>query len=320
VLSKRATTLLLFFLTSLGLQLQPAIAAGESEYAKAMISYKKHLYQDAATQFWDSINKGNTSAAPWLHMAESNLAAGNTNDAIKNFHSVVKIYKGTHEASVAEAQLKKLEPNGYRALKDRVSIMAPAPGDPAVSQASIQTIKRAIDALPTFVYNILDDAGTTVTIGPNIIDKWPDGLLTPKPGMEEIMLSQENGRVYDRDIYIYERAVTNPKVSKQLGPPYSQRVMRTNFLYLIGHALDDCMGKLSSLKSFTEEYQEDVKGIPPELRKELNYYLPKPQGAGPGEVVAEIIKIELGGEDWFHGEVPKNFPRTTAWLKAKLHL
>jgi hypothetical protein len=238
----RSTTTLLLFVTAFGLQQQPSLAAGESEYVQA------------------------------------------------------------------------------KGLKQRISVMPPAKGDPPVSLASIQTIKRTVDALPTFVYNTLDKAGTTVTIGPNIIDKWPDGLLTPKPGMEEIMLSQESGRVYDHDIYIYEREVVYPQVSKRLGPPYTQRVLRNNFLYLIGHALDDCMGKLSSLKSFTDQYEEDVKHIPKELHKPLNYFLPKPQGAGPGEVVSEIVLLELGGEDWHHGQVVKNFPRSTAWLKAKLHL
>lgn len=70
-----------------------ATARGETEYQQALTAYKQRSFQEAARLFSASINKGNTAAAPWLYMAESNLVAGNTNEAIKNFHSVVTIFK-----------------------------------------------------------------------------------------------------------------------------------------------------------------------------------------------------------------------------------
>jgi hypothetical protein len=334
------------FLLALGLVCTCAPAAFsaekyDQEYAQAIEAYKKKDYPTASKLFWKSITDGNGTAAAWLYMAHSKAGEGDLPEARRMYKSVVDIYKNTPEATAAASFIKRIDDKtwhpgppggpakpvanasavvaapavGFRA---RIEVIAPRDSHPKVSAATISTIRLAVDRLPKSIYKILDAGGARVFIGPNIIDKWPNSLNDIKPGQKELTLAEEPGRTYGRDIHIYERSVTT-QGSRELGEARGMTEIEANFLHEVGHALDDCLGVYSKDHDLQGRYRMDCEALGDDAKSALSYYL-QPGDAGPAEACAESVCILLGGEHKEKDRFNRSFPRTEAWVKAKLKL
>lgn len=90
-------------------------------------------------------------------------------------------------------------------LSNRIAIIPPKSSHPPVNPAVLPAVRTALSQLPGSIYRLLDEKGATVTIAPNIEDKWPGSGDCAKPDVADGTLGEEPGRTYGRDVHIYER-------------------------------------------------------------------------------------------------------------------
>ena len=191
---------------------------------------------------------------------------------------------------------------------EHVIVFPPAAGHPAVSQTTIDTVHRVLAHLPKSIYRLLDDAGTTITIAPNIEDKWPGSGDTLKPNEDNVTLGEEGGRTYGRAVHIYERPKLRGK--NVLGPARTAGTLSEALIYLLGHAVDD-VDHLSTAPLFQEALSQDLKHMPASIKKSNPYY------TEPMEACSLIIQQLITGDDDI---VVHNLPRSKAFIKGKLGL
>jgi len=311
----------------------------EEEYAQAIAAYQQKDFAKSSDLFWKSITDGNGKASAWFYLAHSKAGEGKLKEAREGYMQVVNIYKNTPEAAAAAEYVKRLDAHTWNpgppggaaksaaapvasapgsSFRSRIEIIQPRDGHPAVSASTIAVIRGAINSLPTNLYQILDKNGAKIFIGPNIIDKWPESLNDAKPGSPGETLAEEPGRTYGRDIYVYERKVLM-KGSRALGDVYPPESIKAEFLYQVGHALDDCLGGFSKDPSLRIQYKMDCDSVGDDVREALAFYT---QGgdAGASEACAASVMTLLGGKKRNSETVNRVFRRTQAWVKAKLSI
>lgn len=178
-------------------------------------------------------------------------------------------------------------------FQERVIVYPPSPkfGHPAVTKTSEAAIISAIRRLPSHIYKKLDENGVTVTLAPNIIDKWPDMVKNDTLDKAARDLASERGRCYGRDVHVWQHSIARNSLA--VGATRSTGVMVDAFLHEIGHAFDECSGKYSSSSDVLEMHDQDVKDMPVAVRSKLNYYTQ--YGAkGCAEACAELFSAVLG--------------------------
>jgi tetratricopeptide (TPR) repeat protein len=324
------------------------------EYNLGVAAYTRRDYAGANDLFWKSITDGNPSALVWLYMGHSKVGLGDLQAARKDYKTVVDIFKNTRESKAAaeciarlDVQLAKLPaikaPSAAAATKtstaaaktstptgtaskavssgsfrSRIEIIQPKEGHPPVSDQMIATVKATLDRLPKSILKILDDGGARIFLGPNIIDKWPNALNDPKPGMPGQTLAEEPGRTYGHDIYIYERSVAT-QGSRELGEARSMTELQANLLHEIGHAVDDCLKVYSKSKDLQTQYKLDCSVMSDEEKESMSYYM-QAGDAGAAEACAESVAILLGGQHKDNDRFNRDFPRTESWVKTMLKI
>ena len=199
-------------------------------------------------------------------------------------------------------------------LKDRLEVLPPRDGHPAVTAATIKMIKDDMQNLPPSIYKALNDGNASVHLVPNLVDKWPEARLTPRDDGSNI--STDIGRTYGREMYICQQTVdpnTNA-VRETLTPD----VIQATFYNEVGHALDDIM-KISTTENVKRAYEADVQNLNDDVRSRFWLFLQEGQ-PGQSETCAEIVAALLGGKGYNTQLMHTNFSRTYDVVKKRLNI
>lgn len=261
------------------------------------------------------------SAHPY-YSARSRVTEGQNNK--KNFDSFpesgeAKIASNPsfmRSIKIAQTPKKTTRRRAARAtMLDSINIIPPKFDHPPVNKKTIQTVKGLIAGLPKKMYQILDEGGAKLHIGPNMLDRWPDAL-DGRHIADGHLYCNEPGRTYDKDMYIFERPLARTG-SRQLGKIWSDKVLKHSVYNQCAHALDYMMGHFSSSREFKDLYRKDLKSMPHKLKSKLRV---ETAGTRNGRIqtFAEIVVFEMGLDSNRGLFVKKAFPKTTVFVRDSI--
>lgn len=313
----------------------PAMAGGEAEFKRGVALYKAKRYQEAAAYLEKALASGCGASDCYLYLGKAHYGAGNSTMAIKRFGEAAEAFKGLPAGDIAQKMVQRLDPQGkfvkptakasttkaaaptqkvYSGLAGRISVTPPHFGHKPVSQATIKAIRDAVLNLPPHLRKLLEDAGASISVSPNMIDKWPDSIKDLPENSPTLNLAEVPGRIYGKEMNIYESAkVRGSTALKQARPP---SMMRHTVLNESVQILDDIMN-ISGDPELRKLYEKDKQRVPDSARAKLATFL-KNDDWGPRETCAEMGAAMLGGGDEFTADLYRYFPNTKAWLKTKL--
>ena len=313
----------------------PVWAGGEAEFQKGVALYKAKRYQDSAAYLEKALASGCGSSDCYLYLGKAHYGAGNSKMAIKRFSEAAEAFKGLPAGDIARKMVLRLDPQGklakptarasapkatapgqkvYSGLAGRITVTPPHFGHKPVSQATIKAIRDAVLSLPPHLRKRLEDAGASISISPNMIDKWPDSIKDLPENTPTLNLAEVSGRIYGKEMNIYESAkVRGSTALKQARPP---SMMRHTVLNESVQILDDIMN-ISGDPELRKLYEKDKQRVPDSAKAKLATFL-KNDDWGPRETCAEMGAAMLGGGDEFTADLYRYFPNTKAWLKSKL--
>lgn len=209
-----------------------------------------------------------------------------------------------------EAELKKLP------FRDRIVVIPPKYDHPSVTADAVNTIRHQIMRLPVHIYRMLDKSGTIVYIAPNATDKFPESINGPKTVETKLPLSQENGRTYLQDIYIYEYATVS---DTKLGPKRLPGDLINNFMHEIGHALNNSQGNYANDKDYMELLKQDIDTLSPETKESLRIYTRNTEVSAQEEQ-AEVVAYLLGSRTRSALTIGALFANTRNYVRRKLFM
>ena len=313
----------------------PVWAGGEAEFQKGVALYKAKRYQDSAAYLEKALASGCGSSYCYLYLGKAHYGAGNSKMAIKRFSEAAEAFKGLPAGDIARKMVLRLDPQGklakptarasapkatapgqkvYSGLAGRITVTPPHFGHKPVSQATIKAIRDAVLSLPPHLRKRLEDAGASISVSPNMIDKWPDSIKDLPENTPTLNLAEVPGRIYGKELNIYESAkVRGSTALKQARPP---SMMRHTVLNESVQILDDIMN-ISGDPELRKLYEKDKQRVPDSAKAKLATFL-KNDDWGPRETCAEMGAAMLGGGDEFTADLYRYFPNTKAWLKSKL--
>lgn len=307
-----------------------AQAQSINSYDLGIKAYQDKHYLIAVEMFKQALSENNKSALTWLYLAHAYSGAGNSTQAIKTYQGITSSFGGSPEANLASQCLQQLQHpqassgnsppqsmpgNGMAmasklGLIDRITVYPPRQGHPAVSQASVLAVKTAVSRLPPSILKILDKKGATITIAPNIEDKWPGSGEELKPWEQDVTLGEEGGRTYGHNVHIYERP--KERGSSRLKEMRSTVEIVRHLHHELGHAIDDALDNPSSDPRFQAEMQIDLANLSNSERMRVAPY------QDPGECFSEIAGCLLSRQN---GDIAADsFPHARAWVRRKLNL
>ena len=324
------------------LSTQPVAAASDSEFTAGVKDYTAKNFKGASEHFGKSIQGGNKTAAVWLYSAHCFVAMGQYKRALQTYEIIAQSFKGTSEAATAATSIDTLRARlgmpaasagqtaaptggasttgastaapGDEGLMARIEVIPPKFGHQPVSPASIKAVKDAIAALPAPLRKKLDDTpDAKVTLSPNLVDRWPD-TAKEAPDESGVDLAELPGRIYGKDMSIYERAKIRGTTSlRDARPPKHLRQTTLNMCFQL---LDDNM-VISKDPALRKEWEADKATITSPMSETLATFM-KEDDWGPRETCSELFGFMLGGYNDMTENVLRYFPRTKKWLAAKM--
>lgn len=310
----------------------PVIATPEEaqlEYAAGVMDYQKGLYRSAAKHFQASVDKdpqAKSHCLRRLYLAHSYAGLRELDKAIPLYQDLINNCFGSPEAKLAKECMERLQPSAKvnlgKGILNRITILAPieskgvAKHSP-VSPQYISLIKSTLQRFPPVIYKSLDESNCTITIGPNIIDKWPDAGEKLAPG-KTTKLSEDVGRTYGMDVYFWERPLINgPGNKKMLGPAFEANEVKEWVYTLMGHVVCEIEG-VNEDPLLIDAYKKDCEGIPEFMKDDPSVVFYTSQTKmGPGEVAAGALEELLMRRK---GMVLEVFPRSSEWVRKKFKL
>jgi tetratricopeptide (TPR) repeat protein len=189
-------------LSVLSVAANSAMASGSTEYDAGLKAYTAHNYKLAAQSFQKSVAAGNNTALVLLYIGHAYLGEGDKAHALESYRKLADKFPTSGEAQIAISCLLRLDPSlsskyhlapvatatastvvsvataagsdpKKATLIDRIVVFPPAAGHPAVSHATLSTVRDLVRKLPRHMYQYLSDGGATINLVPNIEDKWP---------------------------------------------------------------------------------------------------------------------------------------------------
>jgi hypothetical protein len=104
------------------------------------------------------------------------------------------------------------------------------------------------------------------------------------------------------------------KGSNELGEARPLKDIVACFYHELGHAIDDCGGKLSEDPKLRAQFQLDLDNMPASVSSTISYYTIVSEG------LPEVIGGLLGAEGHSTAACMEAPPRTKYWIKQKLKL
>lgn len=304
-------------------------AEAQLEYSAGLMDYKKGSFRTAAAHFKASIDKdpqAQSHCLRRLYLAHSYAALKELDKAIPLYQDLINNCFGSPEAKFAKECMEKLQPKSQvslgKGIMNRITILAPIESKSigkhqAVSSNFITMVKSTLQSLPAEIYRILDNSNCTITLGPNIVDKWPDCGNELAPG-KTTKLSEDPARTYGMDIYLWERPLEDgPHNQKVLGQAFSNALSKFSFYTQIGHVVCEIEG-VNEDPMLIQAYKQDVDGIP-EFERDDDWvvFYTSQKKMGPGEVAAAALENFLQRRKT---KIQDTFPRTSEWVKKKFRL
>ncbi len=303
-------------------------SADEQELELGIALFKQKNYENALPHLISQTKKDPKKQAAFYYAANSLEHLGEINKAITFYKKVVELEPNSQYAKSSSDALShhlqgytspKTSQDALKALplRERIVVIPPAFGHPAVSNDVINTAKHVIMRLPAHIYRMLDKAGTVIYIAPNATDKFPEALKTNQKTVEtKLPLSQENGRTYNQDIYIYEYATTE---GTKLGPKRLVSDMINNLMHEIGHAINNCKENYATDREYMELLKIDIDTITPETKEFLCIYTRNTE-ASAQEQQAEVAAYLLGSRTRSALTIGLQFANTRNYVRRKLSL
>jgi len=195
-------------------------------------------------------------------------------------------------------------------LIERIIIVPPLAGHPAVSASMIAAVRAALLKYPRHIYKYLEDGGATINLSPNIEDRWPGSGDGKKETVKDGTMGEEPGRTYGRDCYVYEREKVRGK--NVLKEARSTKQIIYCLDHEVGHAIDDISGVLSKSPEFLVAMKQDMSRMPQDVKERGDYF------TVPAEAFAESTGVLLSGEN--DNEVVQYLPMVRSYLRKKFRL
>jgi len=224
--------------------------------------------------------------------------------------------KTAPKAPAADPYLRPADPKKLPFNK-RIFVVPPLFGHAPVRPKTIKMAQDVVNGLPKHIYDLLDKGGATINLAPNIIDKWPGSGDGHRPGPLDIVMGEEIGHCYDRDVYLYEAPIV--RGTTKLRRYTSDAALKENLYLGIGHAIDDCYGIFSIKPPVPGLYYADIDAMPENVRQDLIEFSIMDQG-GCSMTCSELIGLMLGSNYTTQNNPLDHFPRTTKYLRDKLKL
>lgn len=311
---------------------------GGSRYVLARQYFAHGHYRAAAESLRLMIYSGSHSPAVWLLLGQCYQAMKENAAARQTYVCVQKYFPGTAEArqavqamaalpavagasSASGSPTSPVHTGGNEAgkrLYDRVVVVEPKFGHPAVAASTFSTVMNIVYKLPEPIYNILDQGGVRVFVTPNLIDRFPDSVnyKLPDTGAYIIM---ETGRTYDRDVYICERLGACPGAGSSLMPANSHDEIVTATYLNLAHALDSCLEFPSRNEQFVRLYQSDLAAADKNSPENIKIYLLGDNHAA-SRTFAGLASSIMGHNSYLTRWLDRNFPRCRAWIQARIEV
>lgn len=297
---------------------QKSFAQSDSGFGAGVIQYKNHNYSAAIKCFEGELKKGDAKPEVYTYLGHSYYAVGDRIRALKSYQEIVTKFKGQPAEQTAKEFIKRLDPHGRysqtrgSSVLQRIETIKPTiTGHPSVETSTLSTIRNSLLKLPAYVLKILDNYGTSIYVGTNSTDKFPEDWHTSKPGAEVITLSQEAGRTIGSDIYIWERP-TEPG-SKELGRKFPDYYLEQALLSEVGHIVSKGLNDIANDPGFKEKYDFEVGLLSTTDRKRYHRYLQK-DNKGAEELAAACVANVL--RETSHHE--SHFSKCEDWVKQRM--
>lgn len=292
---------------------------------KGMLAFQDKEFDNALVLFNNQIKKEPKNITALYYAALCCQHLGDNKKAITYFKKITELDPNSKMGKFAtqelthhlqgfslpgepEAELKK------KPFRDRIVVIPPKFDHPFVSSDAANTIRHQIMRLPVHIYRMLDKAGTIVYIAPNATDKFPDSINGPKTVETKLPLSQENGRTYGQDIYIYEYATTS---DTKLGPKRLPGDLINNFLHEIGHAVNNCQGNYANDKDYMDLLKQDIDTLNAETKEFLRIYTRNTEISAQEEQ-AEVVAYLLGSRSKSALIIGSLFGNTRNYVRRKI--
>lgn len=305
-------------------------AQAQAEFTAGLTDYKKGSFRSAATHFKASVEKdsqGKSHCLRRLYLAHCYAALKELDKAIPAYQDIVNCCFGQREYDFAKDCMAKLQPKARvtlgKGILDRITVLAPiesahvAKHQP-VSPSFIAMVKSGLQSLPPKIFKAIDQSACTITIAPNIIDRWPDSADEPTPG-KTTKLSEDEARTYGLEVYLWERPLESAPAGsgkRVLGSPFPMEQAKVAFYTQMGKVACELEGIFED-PIYKLEYDKDVEAIPESMKTDpwMMFYLQKKMGAG--QVSASVLENFLQGRPT---RIQEYFPKCTEWLKKKFKM
>lgn len=329
-------------------------AAGEEEFEIGRKAFYAGNYAAAEEHFGLAVAHGLRTPRVWLLSGHTFLRQGQNARAIRCYETLINKFPESDDAKIAKQSLAlaktkapvtspiagakpgalppkpvvvgtpvaaavaggQTETKSTTGLKDRIYAEPPKFSHPQVSPASIRAIREAVAALPAHLRKQLDESSATIHIAPNLIDKWPDSLgdLEKEEQNEAPTLAEVPGRIYGKDMYMYER----PKLrfGTNLGNVRPPSDLKHTVFNMCFQVLDQTWNFTADPK-VVQQYEAEKSAVPDAYRDRLATYL-KDDEWGRKETCNDLAAMLLGQGDDKSDDLSRCFPKTKSLVKAKL--
>lgn len=306
-----------------------ALAKTLTPYEQGLQAYNGKNFAQASQLFSKSTTQADAKAINWLYLGHSYMGMGDRARSIAAYRQIVDRFPGSAESNLAVQCIVRLDPSQARTLPaaatpvsaapvansaapliNRITVVPPIQNHPAVSRAAVDAVRTAVGRLPSTIYRLLDTKGATITLAPNITDKWPKAGDDVKPGVKDGTLGEEPGRTYGHDVHVYEREKV--RGTNELKEARSTGEMVRVLYHELGHAVDDSLALPSNDPTFKAELQADINNMSSEEKEDVSYY------TVPMECFSECAGSLMGGSGYDANA--KYFPRAKTWVRRKLGL
>lgn len=295
----------------------PALAQG-TDYEAGLTHYKNKNYNAAIKSFERELEKGEAKPEVYTYLGHSHFAVGDKSRAIKRYEEMANKFKGQPAEQKARDFIKRLDPTGRyskpvaTSILQRIQTIPPASGHPPVDGSTVAIVRTQISRLPAYIQKILEQSGTTIYVGTNATDKWPDDWRKSKPGMETISQSQEGGRTVGSDIYIWERPTENG--TQKLDDKFDNDDIEEAVMFEVGHVVSRGLGNIPTELGFKEKYESESKLLDNTKKSRYRFFLQE-DGKGEEELAASCIAHILANPN---GKYYKEFARCEEWVRQRL--
>lgn len=308
-------------------------------YAAGTQAYELHHYNEAIACFKVAATQENCGANAWLYMGHCYYAQSQWKDALETYKLITEAYPNTPAARVAAQYLAALKASGKAlastgktsggqnqdnknnndgddgeapqtesagtALADRIQVIRPRITHPPVTANLVRNVRNWINELPPAIKTTLEKNNINFVITSTMIDAVPEGEYQEVKGYEGGTSKSCPGMFKGRTVYLAEHTVNEG--SNDVEPSIEMTRIEDTFKHETGHAIDRCLGWISSTEEYKHDYRLDTAHVPDNVASKIRYYLQMNE-RGWRESFAQLVAIKLGSQRDINSDLAANLP------------